>query len=67
MDVKRIRDLPSYFGMKEDKDTNKDFPDQWKPEALQVIDRGKDGVFVLVLMDAVKGGNPHEFRIIYPG
>lgn len=65
MELKRIRDLPNYFGMKEDKDTKEEFPDQWKPEALQVIDRGEKGVSVLVLMDAAKRGNPREFQIIY--
>ncbi len=66
MEVKLIANLPSYFGLAKDKETEEFVPDQWKPEALLPFERKDKGAFVLVLMDAVKNGNPHEFRIIYP-
>jgi hypothetical protein len=55
--AKSLKDLPDYVS-KEGK--------QWKPEGLLPIDRDKEGLRVLLLLDSAKNGKPRTERVSYP-
>ena len=57
--VKHLKDLsPDTYTSKKGK--------QWKPEALLPLDRNKNGLRVLLLLDSGKNGKPRTERIPYP-
>lgn len=61
--AKRLDDLPKF---PTDDEAKKPDEKQWKPEALLPLDRDKNGVRVLLLLDGVDNGAPREFGVAYP-